>query len=93
MSCALGSTMVAQESILIDLQEFSNNKSVCSANSSHRMDNAMIDQLFGEGTSGLIDLDEYLASLAHTSSNVGVNEKHLSKVWRISPETVSKTLN
>eukprot|EP00957_Ditylum_brightwellii_P042421 3212246-Ditylum_brightwellii.AAC.1 len=46
--CALGSTMVAQESTLIDLQEFSDNKSVCSVSSSHSIDDAMIDQLFNE---------------------------------------------
>eukprot|EP00957_Ditylum_brightwellii_P058417 4429997-Ditylum_brightwellii.AAC.1 len=74
--------MVAQESILIDLQEFSDNEYVCSANSSHSMDDAMIDQLFSEVTSGLIDLDKYLVSLAQISSNAGVNEKYLSNVWR-----------
>eukprot|EP00957_Ditylum_brightwellii_P054947 4164043-Ditylum_brightwellii.AAC.1 len=57
------------------------------------MDDAMIDQLFSEITSGSIDLHEYLVSSAHIVSNVGVNEKHLSKEWRISPETASKTLN
>eukprot|EP00957_Ditylum_brightwellii_P065051 4934312-Ditylum_brightwellii.AAC.1 len=57
------------------------------------MDDAMIDQLFNEITSGLIDLDEYLVSLTHIISNMGVNEEHLSKVWRISLETVSKILN
>eukprot|EP00957_Ditylum_brightwellii_P199859 15236136-Ditylum_brightwellii.AAC.1 len=93
MSCALGSTTVAQESIMIDLQEFSDIESVCSANSSYTMDNATIDQLLSEVTSGSIDLDEYTVSLAHISSNVGVNEKHLSKVWRINPETDGKTLN
>eukprot|EP00957_Ditylum_brightwellii_P089937 6849253-Ditylum_brightwellii.AAC.1 len=48
ISCALGSTTVTQESILIDLEEFSDNKSVCSANSSQIMDDAMFDQLFSE---------------------------------------------
>eukprot|EP00957_Ditylum_brightwellii_P109364 8342866-Ditylum_brightwellii.AAC.1 len=48
MSCALGSTMVAQESILIDLQEFSDNKFVWSASSIHSIDDAMIDELFNE---------------------------------------------
>eukprot|EP00957_Ditylum_brightwellii_P196898 15001842-Ditylum_brightwellii.AAC.1 len=60
MSCALGSTMVAQGSILIDLQAFSDNKSVCSVSSIHTIDDAMIDQLFNVVTSGSIDLDEYL---------------------------------
>eukprot|EP00957_Ditylum_brightwellii_P045919 3483254-Ditylum_brightwellii.AAC.1 len=60
MSCALGSTEVAKESILIDLQEFTDNKSVCSISSIHSMDDAMIGQLFSEITSGSIDLDEYL---------------------------------
>eukprot|EP00957_Ditylum_brightwellii_P000700 54995-Ditylum_brightwellii.AAC.1 len=82
MSCALGSTTVNQESILIDLQEFSENKFVCSVSSIHSLDDAMIDQLFNEVTSGSIDLDEYLVSFTHGISNVGVNEKHLSKVWR-----------
>eukprot|EP00957_Ditylum_brightwellii_P130777 9976967-Ditylum_brightwellii.AAC.1 len=93
MSSALGSTTVAQESILIDLKEFSDNESVCSANSIHTMDYAMVDQLFSEVTSGSIDLDDSLLSSAHISSNVGVSEKHLSKRWRISPETAGKTLN
>eukprot|EP00957_Ditylum_brightwellii_P163600 12456356-Ditylum_brightwellii.AAC.1 len=93
ISYALGSTTVAQESILIDLQEFSDNKSFSSASSIHTMDNTTVDQLFSEVTSGLIDLDGYLVSSAHVSSNVGVNEKHLSKMWRISPETAGKTLN
>eukprot|EP00957_Ditylum_brightwellii_P066130 5017795-Ditylum_brightwellii.AAC.1 len=93
MSCALGFTTVAQESTVIDLQEFSDNKSVCLASSIHTMDNAMVDQLFSEVTSGLISLDDYLVSLAHISSNMGVNEKHLSKIWRISPETAGKILN
>eukprot|EP00957_Ditylum_brightwellii_P106887 8154378-Ditylum_brightwellii.AAC.1 len=57
------------------------------------MDDAMVDQLFSEVTSGLIDLDKYLVSLAHTISNVGVNEEHLSNVWKISLETAGKTLN
>eukprot|EP00957_Ditylum_brightwellii_P072580 5515757-Ditylum_brightwellii.AAC.1 len=48
MSCALGSTMVTQESILIDHQEFSDNKSVTSTHSVHTMDDAMVDQLFSE---------------------------------------------
>ena len=93
MSCALGSTTVAQESILIYLQEFSDNESVCLVSSIDSLDDAMIDQFFSEVTSGLIDLYEYLVSLTHIISNVGVNEEHLSKVWRISPETASRTLN
>ena len=80
MSCALGSTTVAQESILIDLQEFSDNELVCSVSSIHSLDDAMIDELFNEVTSGSIDVDEYLVSLTHIISNVGVNEEHLSKV-------------
>eukprot|EP00957_Ditylum_brightwellii_P053494 4054168-Ditylum_brightwellii.AAC.1 len=48
MSCALGCTTVTQESILIDLQEFSYNKSVCSVSSTNSLDDAMIDQLFNE---------------------------------------------
>eukprot|EP00957_Ditylum_brightwellii_P111770 8525278-Ditylum_brightwellii.AAC.1 len=48
MSCTFGSTTVAQESILIDLQEFSDNKFVCSVSSIRSMDDAMIDQLFNE---------------------------------------------
>eukprot|EP00957_Ditylum_brightwellii_P035744 2709918-Ditylum_brightwellii.AAC.1 len=93
MSCALGSTMVAQDSILIDLQEFSDNTYVCSVSIIHSMDDAMIGQLFSEVTSGSIGLDEYQVSLTHIISNVGVNEVHLSKVRRISPETASRTLN
>eukprot|EP00957_Ditylum_brightwellii_P057915 4390784-Ditylum_brightwellii.AAC.1 len=93
MSRALGSTMVAQESILVNLQEFSDNESVCSVSSIHSLDDAMIDQLFNKVTYRLIDKDEYLVSSTHIISNVGVNEEHLSKVWRISPETASKTLN
>eukprot|EP00957_Ditylum_brightwellii_P061869 4695127-Ditylum_brightwellii.AAC.1 len=93
MSCALRSTTVVQESVLIDLQEFSDNKSVCSVSSINSMDDAMIDQLFNEVTSGSIDLDENLVSLTHIISNVGVNEEHLSKVWRIIPETAGWTLN
>eukprot|EP00957_Ditylum_brightwellii_P188316 14336803-Ditylum_brightwellii.AAC.1 len=46
--CALGSTMVAQENILIDLQEFSDNESVCLVSSIHSKDDAMIDELFNE---------------------------------------------
>eukprot|EP00957_Ditylum_brightwellii_P082269 6255522-Ditylum_brightwellii.AAC.1 len=64
MSCALGSTMVAQESILIGHQEFSDNNSITSTNSIHTMDDAMVDQLFSYVTSGLIDLDDYLVILA-----------------------------
>eukprot|EP00957_Ditylum_brightwellii_P132524 10106471-Ditylum_brightwellii.AAC.1 len=41
MSYTLGSTAVAQESISIDLQEFSGNKSVCSVSSIHSLDDAM----------------------------------------------------
>eukprot|EP00957_Ditylum_brightwellii_P137574 10488410-Ditylum_brightwellii.AAC.1 len=48
MSNILGSTMVDQESILIDLQEFSDNKSVYSTSSIHSMDDAMIDQYLSE---------------------------------------------
>eukprot|EP00957_Ditylum_brightwellii_P167393 12743896-Ditylum_brightwellii.AAC.1 len=48
MSCALGYTMVAQESFLIDHQEFSDNKSVTSTNSIHTMGDAMVAQLFSE---------------------------------------------
>eukprot|EP00957_Ditylum_brightwellii_P035327 2679725-Ditylum_brightwellii.AAC.1 len=48
MYCALGSTMVAQESILIDLQKFSDNKSVYSISSIHSIDDDMIDELFNE---------------------------------------------
>eukprot|EP00957_Ditylum_brightwellii_P198611 15137294-Ditylum_brightwellii.AAC.1 len=59
MSYALGSTIVAKEIILTDHQEFSDNKSVSSTNTTHMMDDAMIDQLFSEVTSGLIDLDNY----------------------------------
>jgi hypothetical protein len=80
MSCALGSTTVAQESILIDRQEFSDNESVCSVSSIHSIDDAMIDELFNEVTSGSIDIDEYLVSSTHMHPSVGVNEKHLSKV-------------
>eukprot|EP00957_Ditylum_brightwellii_P098039 7467916-Ditylum_brightwellii.AAC.1 len=48
MSCVLGSTTVAQESILIDLQDFSDNESVCSVSSINLMDDTMIDELFNE---------------------------------------------
>eukprot|EP00957_Ditylum_brightwellii_P127278 9704660-Ditylum_brightwellii.AAC.1 len=48
MSCALGSTAAAQESILIDLQEFSDNETVCSVRSINSIDDAMIDELFSE---------------------------------------------
>eukprot|EP00957_Ditylum_brightwellii_P098921 7535531-Ditylum_brightwellii.AAC.1 len=41
MSCAPGATMVAQESILIDHQNFSDNKSVTPTHSVHNMDDAM----------------------------------------------------
>eukprot|EP00957_Ditylum_brightwellii_P084141 6396423-Ditylum_brightwellii.AAC.1 len=93
MLYALGTTMVAQESILIDHQEFSDNKHVSSTNSIHTMDDAVVDLLFIDVTSGSIDLDDYLVSLAHISSNVGVNEEHLFKVWRISPDTAGKALS
>eukprot|EP00957_Ditylum_brightwellii_P124195 9467521-Ditylum_brightwellii.AAC.1 len=91
MSCALRSTTVAQESILINLQEFSDKKSICSVSSIYSLDDAVIDHIFNEVTSGLIDIDECLVSLTHIISNVGVNEKHLSKVWRMSRETAGKT--
>eukprot|EP00957_Ditylum_brightwellii_P112960 8613768-Ditylum_brightwellii.AAC.1 len=93
MLFALGSAMVAKESILIDLQELSDNKSVCSANSRYSMNDAMIDWFFSEMNSGSIDLNQYLVSTVYISSNVGLNEKHLSKVWKIRPETTRKTLN
>eukprot|EP00957_Ditylum_brightwellii_P113516 8655403-Ditylum_brightwellii.AAC.1 len=48
MPCALRSTTVAQESILIDPQEVSDNKSIYSVSSIHSIDDAMIDQLFNE---------------------------------------------
>eukprot|EP00957_Ditylum_brightwellii_P120732 9209432-Ditylum_brightwellii.AAC.1 len=48
MFCILGSTTVAQESILIDHQEFSDNESVYSVSSINSMDDAMIDELFSE---------------------------------------------
>eukprot|EP00957_Ditylum_brightwellii_P049373 3745585-Ditylum_brightwellii.AAC.1 len=54
MSCALGCTTVAQESIMTDLQEFPDNESVCSVSSIHSLDDAMIDQLFSDVTSGLM---------------------------------------
>eukprot|EP00957_Ditylum_brightwellii_P114944 8766173-Ditylum_brightwellii.AAC.1 len=57
------------------------------------MNDAMIDELFSEVISGSIDLDEYLVCLAHAISNVGVNEEHLSKVWRMSLEIACKILN
>eukprot|EP00957_Ditylum_brightwellii_P189715 14441293-Ditylum_brightwellii.AAC.1 len=91
--CALGSTMEAQESILIDHQEFSDSESVASTNSIHTMDDAMVDQLFGAVTSGSIDLDDYLVILTHANSNMSINEKQLSKNWRISPEVLRETLN
>eukprot|EP00957_Ditylum_brightwellii_P088852 6765775-Ditylum_brightwellii.AAC.1 len=52
------------------------------------MDDAMVDQLLSELTSGLIDLDEYLVSSAHANSKVRMDKNHLSKVWRVSPEAV-----
>eukprot|EP00957_Ditylum_brightwellii_P206283 15347688-Ditylum_brightwellii.AAC.2 len=93
MSCALGYTTEAQERILIDYQEFSDSESVTSTNSIHTMDEATVDQLFSKVTSALIDLDDYLVSLAHANSNVGMDEKHLSKIWRINPEAAKETLN
>eukprot|EP00957_Ditylum_brightwellii_P167707 12767162-Ditylum_brightwellii.AAC.1 len=48
MSCELGSTTVAQESILIDRQEFSDNESICIVSSIRSIDDAMIDELFNE---------------------------------------------
>eukprot|EP00957_Ditylum_brightwellii_P045555 3454487-Ditylum_brightwellii.AAC.1 len=90
MSYALGSTAVAQESILIDYQEFSDNESVSSASSIDTMDDAMVDKLFSDITSGLTDLENYQVSSVHVSSNVSMNEKHLSKIWKISPETVAR---
>eukprot|EP00957_Ditylum_brightwellii_P130013 9915771-Ditylum_brightwellii.AAC.1 len=48
ISCVLGSTTVVQESILIDLQEFADNKYIRSVSSIHSMDDTMIDQLFSE---------------------------------------------
>eukprot|EP00957_Ditylum_brightwellii_P018945 1425374-Ditylum_brightwellii.AAC.1 len=48
ISCALGSTMVAEERILIDVQKFSDNKYLYSARSIHSIDDAMIDELFNE---------------------------------------------
>eukprot|EP00957_Ditylum_brightwellii_P173015 13172139-Ditylum_brightwellii.AAC.1 len=48
MSCTPGSTTVAQESILFDCQEFSDNESVCSVSSIHSTDDAMSDELFNE---------------------------------------------
>eukprot|EP00957_Ditylum_brightwellii_P113776 8674316-Ditylum_brightwellii.AAC.1 len=48
MSCVLGSTMVAQVSILIDLQDFLYNDSVCSVSSIHSIDDAMTDAFFNE---------------------------------------------
>eukprot|EP00957_Ditylum_brightwellii_P129073 9845591-Ditylum_brightwellii.AAC.1 len=48
MPYALGSTTVAQESILIDHWEFSDNKSVSSTNIIHTIDDTMVDQLFSE---------------------------------------------
>eukprot|EP00957_Ditylum_brightwellii_P112550 8579681-Ditylum_brightwellii.AAC.1 len=56
------------------------------------MDDAMVDQLFSEVTSGLVDLDSCPVSLACISANVGVTEEHLSKMWRLRPKTASKTL-
>eukprot|EP00957_Ditylum_brightwellii_P022258 1680353-Ditylum_brightwellii.AAC.1 len=72
---------------MIDCQEFSDNESVCSFSSINSLDDAMIDQLFSEVISGSIDLDAYLVNSTHIISNVGVNEEHLSKAWRIRPET------
>eukprot|EP00957_Ditylum_brightwellii_P062594 4750505-Ditylum_brightwellii.AAC.1 len=82
MSCALGSTMVAQESILIDHQKFPDDKSVTSTHSVHTMDDAMVDQLFSEVASGSIDLEDYLVSLSHANLNVSMDEKH-KLVWII----------
>eukprot|EP00957_Ditylum_brightwellii_P039606 2995538-Ditylum_brightwellii.AAC.1 len=48
MPCTLGSIAVAQESSLIDLQEFSDNKSVCSTITIHLIDDATTDELFNE---------------------------------------------
>eukprot|EP00957_Ditylum_brightwellii_P133544 10182316-Ditylum_brightwellii.AAC.1 len=90
MSYELGSTTVAHENILIDLLEFSDNKYVSLTNIIYTIDDVIIDQLFSEETSGSIDLDDYLISSAHISCNVGVNEKHSFKVWRISPDTDNK---
>eukprot|EP00957_Ditylum_brightwellii_P089369 6804597-Ditylum_brightwellii.AAC.1 len=48
MSCALESTTLAQESILVECQEFSDKESVYSISSIHSIDDAMIDELFNE---------------------------------------------
>eukprot|EP00957_Ditylum_brightwellii_P167080 12719615-Ditylum_brightwellii.AAC.1 len=63
MSYALGSTTVSQENILIDHQEFSDNKYVSSTSSTHTMDNGMVHQLFSKITSGSIDLDKNQTSI------------------------------
>eukprot|EP00957_Ditylum_brightwellii_P142814 10881537-Ditylum_brightwellii.AAC.1 len=93
MSCALGSTPVAQESILSDHLEFSDSEYVTSTNSIHTMDDAMVDQFFSKITFGLKDLYDYLISLVHANSNASMDEKHPSKVWRIPPKIARQTLN
>eukprot|EP00957_Ditylum_brightwellii_P162749 12393490-Ditylum_brightwellii.AAC.1 len=92
LSCALGSMMVVQESILIDHQEFSDCESVTSTNSTHTMDDDMVNRLFSEVTSGSIDLDEYLINLDCTNSEVRMDDNHLSTVWRVSPEAAREAL-
>eukprot|EP00957_Ditylum_brightwellii_P113148 8628905-Ditylum_brightwellii.AAC.1 len=57
ISCALGSTMVSKESILIDCWDFSDTESVTSANSIHTMDDDMVKELYNEEISGKNDLD------------------------------------
>eukprot|EP00957_Ditylum_brightwellii_P179458 13670771-Ditylum_brightwellii.AAC.1 len=87
MPCALGSTTVAQGNILTDHQDFSDSESVTLTNNIHTKDDAMVDQLFSEVISELIDLDDYLVNTAHAKSNMSMNEKHLS------PKAARETLN
>eukprot|EP00957_Ditylum_brightwellii_P139007 10595240-Ditylum_brightwellii.AAC.1 len=51
VSCALGSTTVAQEIILIDHWGFSDNESVTSTNNVYTIDDTMVDQLFSKDKS------------------------------------------
>jgi len=51
------------------------------------------DILEGLGTNDAIDYDEIMVSAVHAASHQGVNAEHLSKIWRIDPDSAQRTID
>ena len=52
----------------------------------------MLDDLYAEYTKGNIHLDEIMVSADHASIPKGIDDSHLSKIWRIDLDSAKWTL-